>query len=61
MDAKRFENCKNGMILAINQSITQSINHSINQSINQQTYSSVVFACNKIEYFKKSGLLLFGI
>ena len=29
MDAKRFENCKNGMILAINQSI--------NQSINQQT------------------------
>ena len=44
MYAKVFENCKNGMILAIN----------------QQTYSSVVFACNKIEYFRKSGLLLFG-
>ena len=26
MYAKRFENCKNGMILAINQSINQSIN-----------------------------------
>ena len=25
-----------------------------------QTYSSVIFACDKIEYFKKSGLLLFG-
>ena len=49
MDAKRFENCKNGMILAINQSINQSTD-----------CSSVVFACNKIEYFKKTGLLLFG-
>ena len=35
MYAKRFENCKNGMILAINQSINHSINQSINQSINR--------------------------
>ena len=50
MDAKQFENCKNGMILAINQSINQSTG-----------YSPVVFVCDKIEYFKKLGLLLFGI
>ena len=50
MYAKRFENCKNGMILAINQSINQSTG-----------YNPVVFACDKIEYFKKLGLLLFGI
>ena len=58
MYAKRFENCKNGMILAINQSISLSINQSINQSTG---YNPVVFACDKIEYFKKLGLLLFGI
>lgn len=46
MYAKRFENCKNGMILA---------------QASKQTYKSVIFACKQTEYDNKLGLLLFGI
>ena len=46
MYAKRFENYKNGIILAY---------------ASKQTYKSVIFACKQTEYDNKLGLLLFGI
>ena len=50
MYAKRFENYRNGMILA-----------QASKQASKQTYKSVIFACKQTEYDNKPRLLLFGI